>query len=277
VKVVQRPAALRLRPFVKTIWASSETAEDVRARPARERVLPSGDMHLVFRLSDHPLEVFADADTRTGTTFAHAVVGGARSGAYVREVSEPLCSVGAELRPGASEALFGVPADELAERHTSLADLWGHAAGEARERFLEAEGLEERIALFEHLLAGRLPRVQGVHPAVAAALERFSVTDDVDEAVRESGYSHRRFIALFRSAVGLAPKLYCRVRRFYSAVGRLAAEPSAGLVDVALDAGYADQPHLSRDFREFSGVTPGAYRRIAPSSPHHVPIPRSRR
>ena len=95
--------------------------------------------------------------------------------------------------------------------------------------------------------------------------------------VDESGYSHRQFIALFRRAVGLAPKVYCRVLRLQRALVRLAARPDASLVELAMDAGYSDQPHLNRDFRELAGMAPGQYRDRSPSFSHHVPIERPRR
>ena len=60
-----------LRPFVRLLWACEETA----AQAEREHVLPSGGMHVVFRLSDHPLRVFAGADDDRGRTFELAVVG----------------------------------------------------------------------------------------------------------------------------------------------------------------------------------------------------------
>lgn len=92
----------------------------------------------------------------------------------------------------------------------------------------------------------------------------------VGDVVAETGYSHRHFIDLFRSSVGLAPKLFCRVRRFRRAVARLSAGPGSD-TEVALEAGYSDQAHLIRDFREFAGITPGECRRRGTRRPGHVP------
>jgi AraC-like DNA-binding protein len=229
-------------------------------------------MHLAIRLSNHPLRLFDDVHSSAKREIGHAIVGGVRSTYYVRDISEPVRSVGAQLHPGASEILFGAPADELAGRHTPLEDLWGYTAVETRERLLDGNTLDQRLDIFEALLVARLPRVRGLHPAVAHALERFSTTTDVREVVRQTGYSHRRFIELFSRAVGLTPKLYCRVIRFQQAVELTAGKRSAPWVDLALAAGYSDQSHFNRQFREFAGVTPGEYDELSPSSPNHVPI-----
>src|SRR5262245_36368106 len=96
-------------------------------------------MHVVFRLGEDPLRLFRNADDPTGGIVGDALVGGARASYYIRESSGALYSVGAQLRPGAAQALFGVPADELAEHHTSLGDLWGPSAASIRDRLSESE------------------------------------------------------------------------------------------------------------------------------------------
>ena len=68
---------------------------------------------------------------------------------------------------------------------------------------------------------------------------------------------------------GLNPKHYFRIRRFNAAVRRLAAKDGTALSGVAAAAGYSDQAHLSREFREFAGVAPTEYRAGGTDRPLH--------
>ncbi len=264
----RRSPATALRPFVTTLWATR--AESPGTAGARERVLPTGEAHVVFLLGEEPLRLH-DGTAGESRRVGFAVVGGPRAGAYVKDVSRRGASVGAQLRPGAAAALFGVPASELAGRHSELRDVWGGRAEEAHERLArEADG-EARLDLLERILMARLPRVHGLHPAVAQALERFASRGRVCEVVAETGYSHRRFNELFVGSVGLTPKVYCRLRRFQGVLARAAECPAVSWADLSHGAGYADQAHLTREFREFAGLSPGEWRRLAPAAPHHVP------
>ena len=65
----------------------------------------------------------------------------------------------------------------------------------------------------------------------------------------------------FHADIGLPPKTVARLLRFRRAVDRCAAAPSSRWSDIALDAGYLDQAHLIRDFRQFAGMTPVEFRR----------------
>src|SRR5215813_2578649 len=270
---ITRPPRSALRPFISVVWVSDRGGVTDGDTLDRERTLGSGAAHLVFRLSGQPIRLYDGVTDRTGTSMGHAVVGGARAAYYVRDTPRPVRTVGAVLVPGAAALLFGAPADELAGRHTPLLDLWGRPAVEWRERLLEVAEPERQLELFEQLLAARLPEVRGLHPAVSHALARFPNTSNVGEVVAETGYSHRRFVALFRGAVGLRPKLYCRVLRFQKALGLFATRPPLPLAEVALAAGYSDQPHLNREFGELAGISPSEYRAAAPASLLHVPLP----
>ncbi len=252
-----------LAPFVARMWAS-----DAEPSPtARELVLPSGAMHLVLRL-DEPLRVFDAPEGGRGHTVGHAVLGGARAAAYVRDVSRPNRSVGVQLRPGAA-ALLGVSARELAGAHTPLDALWGAAARELMARVRETPDPARRLALVERALLARAREAGPRDDGVDHALRRLARGDAVAAVVDDAGCSHRRFIARFVDAVGLTPKVYSRVRRARRALSLLGAHP---LAEVAVRAGYSDQAHLSRELRAIAGITPREYLlRDAPGA--HVPIP----
>jgi AraC-like DNA-binding protein len=261
MRITRAPRAA-LVPFVERVWFS----DDAPVEGAREHVLPTGAMHLVLRLDDHPLRLVERGATREVGT---SIIGGARTAFYVKDITQPSRTVGAMLRAGAATPLFGAPASEFAEQHTSLDDLWRDTR-ELRDE-LRTLAPADALARFEDMLVARLPRVRCVHPAVAHALARFDALATVGDVVDETGYSHRRFVDVFRGAVGLAPKRYCRVQRLKRAIVGIARGDA--FTAIAHGAGYADQAHFTREFRELSGVSPSEYRRLAPASDHHVQIP----
>lgn len=264
-----RPPSPALHPFVETLWVSAPLASESSMEPYREFALPSGGMHVVIRLSEQTIRLAETGETEA-RDYGFGVIGGARSRYYIRDIAGPVHSIGATLRPGAAEVLFGASAEELAERHTRLDDIWGYQAIKLRERLLAAETAERQLDLFESFLLRRIPTIRGIHPAVAQALVQMPTTTDIELLARGSGYSHRRFIELFKRAIGLTPKLYSRVQRFQSVANAIAKDRNVVLAEVALDAGYSDQSHFNREFREFSGMTPAEYKESAPESPSHV-------
>jgi AraC-like DNA-binding protein len=109
---------------------------------------------------------------------------------------------------------------------------------------------------------------------VLAGLQQLRAGSSVEAAARSAGYSQRQFVRLFSQSVGLTPRLYLRVQRFQQALRLMhsRAPQPASLADVASGAGYSDQPHFNRDFREFSGLTPQQYQAARPSVANHVPL-----
>jgi len=273
-KSIQREPIPILRPFIQFVWASyHEGHAESRPVPARERMIPSGAMHLVFRFSEQPIRIFKSIEDTQGDTFCGAVVGGIRAGYYVKDVAPGAATLGATLRPGACQALFGIPADEVSGWHYPLADLWGPAAQTLYEQLQEVGDFEGRLQLLESFLAARVERVSGMHPAIAHALNRFSATTDISAVVDETGYSHRHFIHLFRQTVGLPPRVYTRLLRFQRILKHGFDRTFGRWIDVALEAGYADQAHFNREFREMTGISPTEYLVNRRGDSHHVLIP----
>lgn len=267
--VVTRTPCPALRPHVQQLWAATSPPG---IAPAREHVLPTGGMHLAFRIGGAPLRVFSSGEDTQGTTLGHAVVGGARSRYHIRETGGPGASVGALLAPGSSLFLLGAPADSLASRHTPLVDLWGSGQGRALEQLDEADGAAARLEVLERLLLQRLEHATKLGPVVACVLTRLRAGASVEDAVLATGFSHRHVLNLFRHATGLAPKQYARVLRMQRLLGQACLPDSPGWAQLAVQAGFSDQSHFHREFVAFAGMTPVSWRGAGGRHPNHVPV-----
>jgi AraC-like DNA-binding protein len=100
-------------------------------------------------------------------------------------------------------------------------------------------------------------------PSAAIALcrqyidDRFTESFGLETLSALTGLSAFHLVRSFKKSIGLAPLAYRNQRRVMEARARLlAGQPS---VQVALDMGYADQSHLTRQFQRLVGVSPGRY------------------
>jgi AraC family transcriptional regulator len=93
---------------------------------------------------------------------------------------------------------------------------------------------------------------------------RFVAPPSLAELAAEIGVHPVHLARAFRACLGCTVGDYVRQLRVEYACQRLTAS-DASLVDIALDAGFADQSHFARTFRRLRGVTPTAFRRLSGS------------
>jgi len=156
--------------------------------------------------------------------------------------------LGIRFRPGAGGAALGLPLSELRDRRVDLAEIDPALAAELHAGL----GPQEAAQILE-----RVARELAAAPtdlAVAAAVARLAdPAARVESLADEIGLSERQLRRRFHAAAGYGPKTLQRVLRFR----RFLAGPRDDLARAALEAGYADQPHLAREVAKLAGTTPG--------------------
>jgi AraC-like DNA-binding protein len=125
---------------------------------------------------------------------------------------------------------------------------------------LDAPDREARFAMLDRWLLHRLSRVSAPPRETTHALHLLRHRRDLDiaEIARTVGWSRRHLTRSIERTLGVGPRSYRRLLRFQDAT-RLAQSPVRSWADIASQAGYADQAHLTREFREFAGLTPTTY------------------
>jgi len=166
-----------------------------------------------------------------------------------------------DLAPAAAHRLLGVPMAELANRVVGLDELLGRAGLELQERLVGAPSWDARFDELDRFLARRLAGAAPASGSVAwawHALRRSGGRMPIRTLAEELGWSHRHLIASFRREIGLPPKTVARIFRFEHALRLARSSDGPDWAAIARDGGYADQPHLIREFNALAGATPTA-------------------
>jgi methylphosphotriester-DNA--protein-cysteine methyltransferase len=247
-----------LSKFVDNIWLY----EGHEAEGKTERILPTGTLELVINLRQNELGFYDAEHPENRSRFSGAIVSGAHGRGFAPDTAEEVFVIGVHFKPGGAFPFLGLPAGDLADTHVDLETLWGPLAGRLRERLCEARSPAERFQSLQNALLSRLCHGVEQHYAVSAALEMLGKNQarpTVREAAKHLGLSQRRFIQVFKAEVGITPKLFSRIQRFQQTRTFINQNPSPNWAALALDLGYFDQPHLIREFLEFSGLSPTDY------------------
>jgi AraC-like DNA-binding protein len=239
-------------------WVSTYTGYRMEAGPPGvHHGVPSPHLTLILCL-EGAVDVVANADhTRPPGTF-DAMVGGLHGAPAMIGQGEPQTGIQLRLTWRGTRALLGVRAGDLAGDVVDLHTLLGRRTGPLLDRLASAAGWPERFALLDAELSDLAARGRGdrgVRPEVGYAWDRLAETGGnlrIADLAAEVGWSRRHLAEKFRDETGLAPKVAARVMRFEWACDRLRGPANPSLADVAADAGYVDQAHLSRDFRDLA-------------------------
>ena len=163
------------------------------------------------------------------------------------------------FQPGMAYQFIQIPMHALSDTNTALADIWGSMAAELEDQLAGLRTHEARVALVQKYLIKQLASAK--HDLqVAYFLNQAQVSDSsiaVNKLSNEIGLSQRQLSRRFQENVGLSPKAYLRVFRFIRSLEHLKKYPLISLTEVACRSGYYDQAHFIRDYKAYTGHSPG--------------------
>ncbi|MGH9212876.1 MAG: helix-turn-helix domain-containing protein [Acidimicrobiales bacterium] len=181
------------------------------------------------------------------------------SGTYTRV--EGTCEPGilVHLAPLGAYKLLGPAVSEIGGTMVGLEDIVGADARRLGERVQSAPDLGRARPAARRLPPRSRHTWTAPSPEVSHGwhlLARSRGRSTIREIARQVSWSHKHLITKFKQQIGVAPHLAARLLRLSVVWRHLNDEQS--WARVAAECGYADQAHLTREFRRFTGTTPGA-------------------
>ena len=249
----QKPSGLACS-FVRMYWQLSHEGRNGYAEA--EAVLPDGCVELIFHFGDRFVTYHASGEEEKQP---RSVVAGQLSSRMLIGPSGATDIFAVRLRSEAGFALLKVPMSELRDKIIDMRAVIGSREGELYERLSAAKTVQSRIEAFERAVFRG--SVREVDRGLAASVRSLRATGGslaISRCAAELGWSTRRLERAFKEQIGLTPKTFARIVRFQSFIST-AADAGLPLLDSALAAGYFDQAHLIKDFRDLAGTTPTEY------------------
>lgn len=163
------------------------------------------------------------------------------------------------FQPYAIRYLFGIDASSLTDGCLDFDNI----NKQLRFDLDAADGLEERMRIIVRYLmrvdsTRRHHTPEGITYATNAIMSKPGEIS-LSALQKEICMSERTFERQFLRTVGVTPSTFTRICRFNEAICTLKKKKYNSLSDVAYHAGYSDQSHFIRQFREFTQVTPGEF------------------
>jgi methylphosphotriester-DNA--protein-cysteine methyltransferase len=235
---IERLPLAQLRPFVECVWHTPPADDPTFS------IVPDGCVDVCFVLAETAPRVLLFGTTTRTTHY---------------ELEPDAAYFGVRFRPGYAGLFVPERIAHLTDSQVEIPAFLGLSADEV----LDAGAFEGRRSLLESSLVRALARdADRASRAVGLAVRTIDARHG-DVRVRELAavcqMSERQLERLFTERVGVAPKLYARIRRFRSVLAQLDDPADQGpprLADLAAWFGYVDQSHLVRDFAAFAHALP---------------------
>ena len=168
------------------------------------------------------------------------------------------------LSPLAAYVLFGGAMTEANLDAINLFEVTPQPTAILLDRLRTKSAWPDRLAAVDQYLArGFAESQRRVPPELTWAwrtLEQSNGQVAIRALARTIGWSERHLINRFLTYFGVRPKELARRLRFNHAFDLLSVRSADEIRTIALDAGFSDQSHMTREFQTFAGVTPGALR-----------------
>jgi AraC-like DNA-binding protein len=233
-----RPS-IDLRTTVACLWVSVVRLDGTATLSP---ILPDGCADIMVYDDEAPCVAGPDATTRWASLREGTVITGIR------------------LRPGTVRAVFGCQAGLILNGGALLSDL-APGAEALHQRLLMTGPLRDRYALLEDWVRTAVAR-NGMADRAVVAASRLLAADpqlEIGEIARRFDWNVRTMHRQFIAACGYGPKHLQRIMRIQHAIRVVHGTAPVRLADAAHAAGYVDQAHMNRDFRDITGFSPGQY------------------
>ena len=145
-------------------------------------------------------------------------------------------------------------ANVLADTTRPLTNLWQEFTGELRAQEMVEKNI---ITCANGFLKSLLPEIVFNDSFLHIVDQLISATETpIKKLAQDNNLGSKRLERLFYRHIGVSPKQFAGIMRFYKAHKNILHNGLQDLVTTSLNAGYFDQAHFNREYKKLTGTNP---------------------
>lgn len=223
-------------------------------------ILPDGCTDFIFTLGEVANAV---DDTLVMQPYRSYFVGAMTKYSELVTYSETVHMLGIRFLPCGILRFMNLPLHELTNQRINTEDFESLFNHSFTERLCGQQTIRDRINIIEDFLTKALyqcvPKAEKSILFTVQQINRHKGNLSLRQLADETCLCQRHFERKFKMHTGLTPKEYSRIIKFKNSVNLLRSASFDNLLSVAIQAGYYDVPHLSKEIKKMSGNTAGSF------------------
>lgn len=235
-------------------WIDGEGSDSIRV----EKIIPDGYPEMIFHYRN-PYQANINGSWKLQSP---CLLAGQIRNHFLLKNTGQIGMFAIKFQPWALRKLFGINMSDLTDQVVPVDEVLPHKFDEIKRIAICALPFETKVQAMERYLlalpSANKSKITKGEQAVRLMIEKKGCISiqDIQDQINISERSLERY---FKNHIGLTPKFYSRVIRF-SSIFALVQENPINWADVTYLAGFYDQAHFIKNFKEFTGEEPSKYR-----------------
>jgi len=222
-----------------------------------EKIIPDGYPEIILHYGDpYRIKIGLHWEDQ-----AHALLAGQITDHFYLESTGASGMVGIKLKPSAVTRLYGVSMDTLTNTVVYIKDFIPEYDYNRLNEIRLMGNHDTMIEALNELFLDTVVESSEQSEIIEKALELIIISKgmiSIGEIQSILDVGERKLERLFQRYVGLSAKLYARIIRF-STIFQLKRDGRDTWADLVYEAGFYDQSHFIKNFKEFTGEDPSSY------------------
>lgn len=178
--------------------------------------------------------------------------------------------VNVEFQSGYLSHFLRIPMTEITTGNLDASLVFGKEIEEVNDQLANTETYEDIPRVLDKFFLNKIKELQ-INALPIDKIGNLILSEpskfNLDKIAKTACMSHRTFENKFLQKVGVTPKYFARICRFYKAYEQKELFPELDWLCVAVHNGYSDYQHLAKDFKQFAGVNPNIFIEDANQNP----------